>query len=211
MTLRSAALARLIERTSEQAGEDRCDLCGVPLPDAHRHLLDLQDEQVRCVCRACALLFEREAATPDDNRLKPRHYRLVPERRIRLAPAEVETGVPVGLAFYVRQPDGQVTVRYPAPAGITTATVDPPAWSALTACWPELTGLVPAVEAFLVNTTRTSNEHWIVPIDDCYRLVALIRQHWTGLSGGRAVWPAVDSFFATLSRPAQGRMVIGTG
>jgi hypothetical protein len=38
-----------------------------------------------------------------------------------------------------------------------------------------------------------------VPIDDCYRLVALIRQEWRGLSGGTTVWPAVDRFFTELT------------
>jgi hypothetical protein len=51
----------------------------------------------------------------------------------------------------------------------------------------------------LVNTTRDADEHWIVPIDDCYRLVAVIRREWRGLSGGSRVWPAIDGFFQALN------------
>jgi hypothetical protein len=145
------------------------------------------------VCRACALLFERDAAGQG-------HYRLVPQRRVRLAGADVITGVPVGLAFYVPQPDGSVLARYPSPMGITSWAADESTWAALTAQWPELADLSPLVEAFLAYTARGRSEHWIVPIDDCYRLVGVVRQTWTGLSGGPQVWPAVDRFFEGLSR-----------
>jgi hypothetical protein len=56
----------------------------------------------------------------------------------------------------------------------------------------------PDVEALLVDRHKGAREHWIVPIDDCYRLVALIRAEWTGLSGGDRVWPAIDRFFEGL-------------
>jgi hypothetical protein len=89
--------------------------------------------------------------------------------------------------------------------------MDATTWQALVAAWPQLAEIAPAVEALLVDTARGADEHWIVPIDDCYRLVAVIREHWTGLSGGREVWPAVDRFFAELARPARGRVSIGSG
>jgi hypothetical protein len=54
------------------------------------------------------------------------------------------------------------------------------------------------VEALLVNTARGAAECWIVPIDDCYRLVALLRREWRGLSGGSRVWEEVRTFFAGL-------------
>jgi hypothetical protein len=65
--------------------------------------------------------------------------------------------------------------------------------------------MAPAVQALLVDTARGADEHWLVPIDDCYRLVALIRREWRGLSGGSTVGPAVEAFFAGLvdtRRPA---------
>jgi hypothetical protein len=66
------------------------------------------------------------------------------------------------------------------------------------------------VEALLVNTARDRREYWIAPIDDCYRLVAIVREHWRGLSGGTQVWPAIDAFFAALQAPARGRISVGT-
>jgi hypothetical protein len=41
-----------------------------------------------------------------------------------------------------------------------------------------------------------------VPIDDCYRLVALIRTRWRGLTGGREVWEELARFFDDLDETA---------
>lgn len=203
MTVTSgAALGRLLRNSGGEAN-DSCDLCSEPLPSEHRHVLDLSDGELRCACRACALLFEREAAGRG-------HYRLVPQRRVRLEADDADVGVPVGLAFFVVQPDGSVLARYPSPLGATSWDVDESLWTSLLARWPQLTDLAPAVEALLVNTSRGKKEHWIVPVDDCYRLVALVRGHWTGLSGGHEVWPAVDRFFADLAAPIGARGGIGT-
>ena len=106
---------------AEPVGE-RCDLCAVELPDPHRHLLDTDRHEIRCVCQACSLLFNREAASDG-------HYRLVPRRRLRLP--EVPTaglGVPVGLAFFIPRSDGTVDAHYPSPAGATRWEVDQAAW-----------------------------------------------------------------------------------
>jgi hypothetical protein len=31
-------------------------------------------------------------------------------------------------------------------------------------------------------------EHYVLPIDECYKLVGLIRAQWVSLSGGTEVW-----------------------
>jgi hypothetical protein len=54
------------------------------------------------------------------------------------------------------------------------------------------------VEALLVNRVRGAREHFLVPIDECYRLIGLIRTHWRGLSGGREVWEELARFFEQL-------------
>jgi hypothetical protein len=115
--------------------------------------------------------------------------------------AEVSTtalGIPVGLAYFVPDADGSVVAHYPSPIGATEWEVDPGAWQEALRQRPELAGLQRDVEALLVNTARGRNHHWIVPIDDCFRLAAVVRREWSGLSGGSTVWPAVDRFFAEL-------------
>jgi hypothetical protein len=41
-----------------------------------------------------------------------------------------------------------------------------------------------------------------VPIDDCYRLVAVIRTRWRGFTGGKEVWLEIERFFTELDRRA---------
>jgi hypothetical protein len=54
------------------------------------------------------------------------------------------------------------------------------------------------VEALLVNRAQGARQQWIVPIDDCFRLVGVIRTHWRGLTGGKEVWQALPRFFEDL-------------
>jgi hypothetical protein len=56
----------------------------------------------------------------------------------------------------------------------------------------------PDVEALLVNRARGARSHWLVPIEDPYRLVALIRTRWRGFTGGKEVWIEIDRFFGEL-------------
>ncbi len=60
--------------------------------------------------------------------------------------------------------------------------------------------LEPDVEALLVNRARGARDQWIVPIDDCYQLVGLIRLRWRGLTGGKEVWEEIGDFFAALDQ-----------
>ena len=79
-TVAGSRLGRLARRAAAErvAVQERCDLCSAPIPDEHRHLLDLST-RASCGARAapCSLLFDREAAARD-------HYRLIPDRRLRL-------------------------------------------------------------------------------------------------------------------------------
>ncbi|MFG2606360.1 DUF5947 family protein [Streptomyces sp. NPDC048514] len=188
------ALARVIRSAADRAAaaeEERCELCAAHVPGEHPHLYDAEAAEVRCVCRACSVLFADDGAG---------RYRLVPRRRVRLPAVDTALlGVPVGLVFFVPRPDGTVTAQGPSPAGAMRWEVDAAAWQRMVATCPQLASVAPDVEALLVNTVRGLDEHWIVPVDDCYRMVALVRREWRGLSGGGRVWPAVERFFAELT------------
>jgi hypothetical protein len=193
----TAALRRLAQqRPAAPVVAERCDLCAEPLPPEHRHLLDLGSGQPQCACRACAILFDRGQAGGD-------HYRLIPERRVCLPALADEDrlwaalGIPVNLAFITRGA-GHVVARYPSPVGLTTAAPAPDAWEQVAAANPALADLEPDVEALLVNRTRGARERWIVPLDDCFRLAAALREHWRGFQGGDAVWEAIAGFFVDL-------------
>ncbi|SFD79242.1 DUF5947 family protein [Streptomyces aidingensis] len=197
-----AALARLIARPGTDAGNagdsgdaERCGLCAAPAEDEHRHLLDTTDGELLCACRACALLFTRDAAA------RGKHL-LVPRRRVRLPgpPPGRELGVPVGLAFFVPHPDGTVLAHYPSPAGATRWELDPEVWRAAVCRRPALGTIRAGVEALLADTVPGgADQHWIVPVDDCFRLVGVVRQEWRGLSGGTRIRPAIARFFDELT------------
>jgi hypothetical protein len=177
-------LAQLARR--REPALERCDLCSAPLAADHRHLLEPERRELLCACRACALLFDRGG-----------RYRLVPTRRVRVDGLELtdemweELRLPVDVAFFVRGPD-RVQAFYPGPMGATE--------SRLTFDLEALDALEPDVEALLVDRHLGAREHWIVPIDDCFRLVGLIRTHWQGLTGGKAVWGEIGRFFDDLER-----------
>ncbi|POX55831.1 hypothetical protein C3489_08195 [Streptomyces sp. Ru71] len=190
------ALARVIRSTAgraESAAAERCELCAADVGEEHPHLYDTGAAEVRCVCRPCSVLFADDGAGEG-------RYRLVPRRRLRLTPVDTGVlGVPVGLVFFVPRADGTVTAQGPSPAGAMRWEVDAAAWRRLVAAVPQLATMAPDVEALLVNTVRGLDEHWIVPVDDCFRMTALVRREWQGLSGGGRVWPAVEQFFGELT------------
>jgi hypothetical protein len=193
----AGALQRVIRRTRQRAADvERCGMCAGPVGPEHRHVWDEQDGDLMCACTPCSLLFERETAGAG-------RYQLVPTRGRRLTGLSVaELGVPVGLVFFVKRRDGRVFGHYPSPLGATESEIDAGAWRAAEARSPALAELKPRVEAFLVWTGPPSGggHQWVVPVDDCFRLVALIRRHWTGMSGGSAVWREIPGFFDDLGR-----------
>lgn len=182
-------LARLARR-EPQAALEHCDLCSAPIAPDHRHLLDLESRELMCACRACTLLFDRGAGGGG-------HYRLVPQRRVRLEETELTDEMweglrlPVDIAFFLHSSTGGRDMAfYPGPMGATECL--------LTVKLEILETLEPDVEALLVNRTLGARQHWIVPMDDCFRLVGVIRTHWKGLTGGKDVWQALSAFFAEL-------------
>jgi hypothetical protein len=195
---RLAELARPRPSNSLLLGEARCELCGGALPDEHRHVADIQAQSLLCACRACVVLLGREGAGGG-------HFKLVPERR-RLLDGFVlgdeqwaALQLPVDLAFFFRStPAGRVVALYPSPLGATESQLALEAWDDLQQANPWLGELDPDVEALLVNRMGEAREHFLVPIDDCYQLVALIRTHWKGLAGGPDVQRELSQFFDRL-------------
>ena len=84
-----------------------------------------------------------------------------------------ELRIPVDMAFFFRSSTAGASRRTtPAPMGATESLLGLEAWEALERANPLLAEMDPDVEALLVNRARGARRHWLVPIDDCYRLVA---------------------------------------
>ena len=207
--LASPRLRALTQRTAQQVAEqlERCELCGEPIPSEHRHLLDVDTRELRCACRACSLLFDRRAAAQGT-------LRLVPDRRLaledfRLSDMTWETlRIPVDMAFFFRSSaQERVVAFYPSPMGATESRLELAAWDEIERANPVLSSLEPDVEALLVNRAKGARSYYLVPIEDPYRLVALIRTRWRGFTGGREVWSEIERFFESLdgrARPQRG-------
>lgn len=194
--LTALASLRRFARPRPTAAREHCALCGVALAADHPHLIEPAGRRLACACDPCALLFSGPGAT---------RYRRVPRRvqllaDFRLSDAAWEgLNLPINLAFFLQStPAGGVVALYPSPAGATESAVAVDAWEALAEQNPILRRLEPDVEGLLVNRVGEARESYRVGIDECYRLVGLIRIHWRGLSGGAAAWDEIGRFFAAL-------------
>ena len=203
-----AAPSRLLQvarRSTEEreAALEHCELCGEPIPPEHKHVLEVATRDLRCACRACAILFDRPAAAEG-------RYKLVRDRRLRIEDLELDDvmwaqlRLPVDMAFFFHaSTEDRVVAYYPSPMGPTESLLELSAWDELATANPILRTLDPDVEALLVNRVRGARQHWIVPIDECYALVGLIRSHWRGLTGGAEVWQEIARNFDRLDRRAR--------
>jgi hypothetical protein len=184
----------------KQAAQESCEMCSESIPSEHRHLLNVSTREIICVCRPCSILFDKKAASEGK-------LRLVPERRLSIEDFEMSDvqwaslRIPVDMAFFFYStPVERVAAFYPSPMGPTESLLELSAWEELEEANPVLKGMERDAEALLVNRSRGAREHFLVPIDECYSLVGLIRIHWKGLSGGRGVWEEIDRFFEVLRR-----------
>jgi len=187
-----AAGARIVER---------CELCSKELAGDHHHLLDPARRQVLCACGACSMLFTSSGETK--YKRVPRRVRYLPD--FQLTDAQWESLlIPINMAFFFQStPDSRIVALYPSPAGPIESQLSLDAWSELVRENPALQDLDADVEALLVNRIAQSRggaaaEYFIAPIDECYKLVGLIRGSWRGFSGGTEVWQEIAAFFASL-------------
>jgi uncharacterized protein DUF5947 len=201
---RGEALARgaISAQPPPPAEDEVCELCGVVVPAEHRHLLDLEKRDLLCACKACSLLFDGDAAGGG-------HYKLVPNRRLALDNFELDDAtwerlsIPVDMAFFFRSSrEKRIMAYYPSPAGPTESLLGLEAWDEIEAANPVLGELADDTEALLINWARGTRRQWLVPIEDCYALVGLIRTRWRGFSGGAEVWEEIDRFFDALDARA---------
>ena len=187
-----------------RAPVERCDLCGLEIAPSHDHLIDPAERQLACACGACAVLFSGQAGT----RYKRVPHEIVALDDLIITDAQWEAlRLPIDLAFfYESTPQGRMVACYPSPAGATESLLELETWEEIRRQHSVLLDLLPDVQALLVNRVRRGSAVagcFLVPIDQCFRLVGIIRMHWKGFTGGTEVWKEIDGFFTDLGRMAR--------
>jgi hypothetical protein len=193
-----AGLRRFVRPPQPVAQTARCELCPLSLAEDHKHLLDLEERRIVCVCPTCWSIRSGDA-----------RYRPTGSRTLWLEDLELSDElwaafqVPIGLAFFMRSTStGAIVGLYPSPAGATECELDLEAWDRLVAANPVLEDLDPDAEALIVNRLVDPHQHVIAPLDDCFRLVGIIKASWEGISGGAAMEEAVARYFDDLRATA---------
>ena len=182
------------------AGEalEHCDLCGISIPEDHRHLLALVERRIVCSCEACWAMRAGEG-----------DYRPVGNRTLWLEDLDVPDEIwasfriPIGLAFFMNSTvTSCVVAMYPSPAGATESELHFETWRQLVELNPVLDALEPDIEGLVANRLSDPPMYAIAPIDRCYALTGAIKMTWEGISGGTGVGQAVTRFFDELRAAA---------
>lgn len=176
------------------AQTEHCDLCGLVIPEDHRHLLALVERRIICSCEPCWAMRAGEG-----------DYRPVGNRTMWLPdldlPDEVWAGfqIPIGLAFFMHSTVTDcVVAMYPSPAGATESELHFESWAQMCRLNPVLDNLESDIEGLIVNRLSDPAVYAVAPIDRCYALTGAIKATWEGISGGTGVDDAVTRFFAEL-------------
>jgi hypothetical protein len=177
---------------------ERCDLCETTVPPDHRHMLNLFERQIVCVCESCWALRS------GDSDFRPTGSRTLWLEDFRLPEAIwAQFRIPIGLAFFMHSSVTDcVVAMYPSPAGATESELHFQTWNGLVALNPVLETLEADAEALIVNRISEPRQYAIAPIDRCYMLVGLVKASWEGISGGAGVERAIESYFDELRRMA---------
>jgi hypothetical protein len=179
---------------------ERCELCSAGIRPDHPHLIELAQRKLLCTCEPCAILFSGQGVK---FKRVPRRVRSIPG--FNLSDAEWNgLMVPINMAFLFKSSlENRVIALYPSPAGATESLLALESWDDIVARNPILSEMESDVEGLLVNRLGYSRgysaaEYYLLPIDECYKLVGLIRMRWKGLSGGTDVWQELGGYFASL-------------
>ncbi|HTX13311.1 MAG TPA: DUF5947 family protein [Solirubrobacteraceae bacterium] len=188
-------------QTPTAATDEACELCGIGIPEDHRHLLALAERRIVCACEACWAMRSGEG-----------DYRPTGNRTLWLPGLEVPDDlwasfqIPIGLAFFMESTvTACVVAMYPSPGGATESELHFESWTRMRSLNPVLDNLEPDIEGLIANRLADPPMYVIAPIDRCYALTGTIKAHWEGISGGPGVHDAVARFFEALRAEATAR------
>jgi len=170
----NSAFARLREFARQRPFVERCEMCSRELLPDHEHLVEPRSHKILCACEECAILFDGRHGAK---------YKRVPHtvqflRGFQLTDSQWDgLMIPIEMAFFFKSgPLGRVVALYPSPAGAVESQLSLDTWAGVVRANPVLEEVDSDTVALLVNrvsAARTAEpaEYFIVPIDECYKLV----------------------------------------
>lgn len=175
-----------------------CEFCSSTLHPNHAHMIEPGVRRLLCACGSCALFAGNRRETR--YKLISSQVRSLPGFKLTEAQWD-DLALPIGMAFFFYSgPEERIVAVYPSPAGPTESTLSLEAWEEIKRDNPALEKMEPDVEALLVNRLDRAHEYFVLPIDECYRLVGIIRTNWRGLSGGKEMKRELETFFVELRK-----------
>jgi Family of unknown function (DUF5947) len=182
---------------SSPTSTEACDFCRAPLAEIHQHVMECATRTLECACDACAILF---GGQDQKYRRVPRRTRYLPQFRMTDAQWSALM-IPIGIAFlFRRDASGKIAALYPSPAGPVESRLTLDAWEEIAKDNPEIRSMETDVEGLLIYRVGSASEHYIIPIDECFKLVGIIRMNWKGFSGGMLVWQEIGKFLERLKQ-----------
>jgi len=107
--------------------------------------------------------------------------------------------IPIGIAFLFRNSTlDRFMALYPSPAGPVESSLTLDAWDEIAGSNPDVGKMESDVEGLLVYRVGTARDYYIIPIDECFKLIGIIRTKWKGFSGGMQVWQEIAQFLEHL-------------
>src|SRR5947209_13365234 len=134
---------------------EQCELCSDVIAPNHRHLVELSNHALVCVCHPCSILFGDPGAGGGKYRLVPSRYLLLQDFQMTDEQWD-DLMIPVNMVYIFHNTSAKrVMAFYPSPAGAMESTLTLEGWDALVSSNPVLNELEPDVEALLINRVRS--------------------------------------------------------
>ena len=100
--------------------------------------------------------------------------------------------IPIGIAFFSRSSrSNRVWLSIRARRGRWNRCLSLETWDEIEQRKSDIAHDGSDVEGLLVYRVGTAREYYIIPIDECFKLIGIIRLKWKGFSGGMEVWQEI--------------------
>jgi hypothetical protein len=170
-----------------------CDVCGMVVEFQPSYLVHPASRRLMFCCETCATNLVGGGS--GKYRRVPKSVQILAD--LKMSDAQWDSlSLPINLAFlYYSSPDRGVLVVCPSASGPNEIALPAPQWEDLVRDNPILRTFQPDVEGLLINRVGPTRRYFRAPIDQCFKLTAFIKDHWSGVTGGVDIWRKLEWCF----------------